>query len=295
MNRSLYIYFFALLITGVFAGCTKEKAARLNAVYLFTVDGLQASFQNYSENGTGYSWDFGDNSPSTADKHPSHVYSKAGTYPVKLTVKGANGQTDSFEDKVTIYGPSIRVDGNFTDWRDIPYLDDNIVHADGIIKKMKVWGDRDKMSVYIEGNSTLTSAKIIELFVNADNNHQTGWAAGWYSNTGSGIELVLSGDYVGQASDPWAARYAGDGGWTQPVEIPGYSGQSKFSDIKPVDNGMAFEFSISKLLLEKSLRQPPLKSAVTFNIFLYDAGWGTIGSAPKIWSPQLGQIPITFQ
>ncbi|MFT3681461.1 MAG: PKD domain-containing protein [Ferruginibacter sp.] len=47
---------------------------------------------------TGWTWDFGDNSPvNTTDQNPTHTYATAGSYPVKLTVTSAAGCTSSVE------------------------------------------------------------------------------------------------------------------------------------------------------------------------------------------------------
>jgi len=44
---------------------------------------------------TGYTWDFGDNSPVSSAQLPSHTYSTAGTYNVKLTVTTSTGCSSS--------------------------------------------------------------------------------------------------------------------------------------------------------------------------------------------------------
>jgi PKD repeat protein len=45
---------------------------------------------------SGYAWDFGDTTTST-DKNPSHQYTAAGTYTVKLTVTGPGGSDDEIK------------------------------------------------------------------------------------------------------------------------------------------------------------------------------------------------------
>ncbi len=51
---------------------------------------LTVQFTDISENATEWSWNFGDNTCSTA-KNPVHTYSKARKYTVSLTVKNENG------------------------------------------------------------------------------------------------------------------------------------------------------------------------------------------------------------
>ena len=53
-------------------------------------------------------------------KNPVHVFKGKGNYVVKLTATNGNLE-DVFEDTVKIYGPSIKIDGDFTDWSYIDY------------------------------------------------------------------------------------------------------------------------------------------------------------------------------
>lgn len=50
-------------------------------------------FENRSEGGASYLWDFGDGTTSTV-AHPDHVYRKEGAYHVELTVTNENGCID---------------------------------------------------------------------------------------------------------------------------------------------------------------------------------------------------------
>jgi uncharacterized repeat protein (TIGR01451 family) len=57
---------------------------------------------------TGYSWDFGDTTTSTAANPPNHVYNSANTYNVILTVNGSGG-SDAFTVPITVNGlPDLR-------------------------------------------------------------------------------------------------------------------------------------------------------------------------------------------
>lgn len=42
---------------------------------------------------TSWSWDFGDGSPASTQQNPSHTYSAAGTFDVKLTATNQYGST----------------------------------------------------------------------------------------------------------------------------------------------------------------------------------------------------------
>ncbi|MFT3700952.1 MAG: PKD domain-containing protein [Agriterribacter sp.] len=52
---------------------------------------LTVSFQDITPNSTGWQWDFGDGSTSTADPSPTHTYLVPGKYSVKLTVTTSTG------------------------------------------------------------------------------------------------------------------------------------------------------------------------------------------------------------
>jgi PKD repeat protein len=67
------------------------------AVFTSALDasgGRKYNFTNTSANGLSYLWDFGDGTPTSTDKSPSHVYSTAGAYTVKLTTIGAAGEVN---------------------------------------------------------------------------------------------------------------------------------------------------------------------------------------------------------
>ncbi|NDP20043.1 MAG: PKD domain-containing protein [Paludibacter sp.] len=55
-------------------------------IYSVAADNIKKiNFENKSLNSVSYTWDFGDSTPVSTEKSPSHVYATAGTYSVKLT------------------------------------------------------------------------------------------------------------------------------------------------------------------------------------------------------------------
>jgi len=62
-----------------------------SASFTYTITGVTTQFTSTSNNATSYSWDFGDNSPVSAQQNPSHTYTANGTYTVTLTVTGPCG------------------------------------------------------------------------------------------------------------------------------------------------------------------------------------------------------------
>ena len=64
---------------------------------------LNVDFTNLSLGDiTSFTWDFGDGTPTSSAVHPSHTFSSAGQFNVRLTVVGANGQTDSMTQQVRV-------------------------------------------------------------------------------------------------------------------------------------------------------------------------------------------------
>ncbi|MDX1350796.1 MAG: PKD domain-containing protein, partial [Putridiphycobacter sp.] len=93
----------------LFGPCSPEVEATTNAWYAVGVGGpyvnyviadfsaidsvfcnapASVTFQNWSVNGTTFTWDFGDASPTVSGVNPSHIYSTIGTYDVSLIADG---------------------------------------------------------------------------------------------------------------------------------------------------------------------------------------------------------------
>jgi len=74
-------------------------------------------FINSSTSAVNYVWDFGDGSPTTTAVNPSHVFTNAGTYFVKLFASNPNGCTFSLDSTILtiiVKDDSISADFNFT-------------------------------------------------------------------------------------------------------------------------------------------------------------------------------------
>lgn len=65
------------------------------------------SFNNTSSNATGYTWDFGDLTTSTATTPPAKIYASVGTYTIKL--KATNPLSCNLADSITL---TVKVDTN---------------------------------------------------------------------------------------------------------------------------------------------------------------------------------------
>ncbi|MFC0390188.1 OmpL47-type beta-barrel domain-containing protein [Paenibacillus mendelii] len=70
------------------------------------ISGQTVTFKNLSTDEdndiVSWKWEFGDNSPISVEKEPTHTFPGAGTYPVKLTVTDSQGHTSSYTLEQTV-------------------------------------------------------------------------------------------------------------------------------------------------------------------------------------------------
>lgn len=99
-SNKIYLILFCVM-SFIFTISCKETATLPPpapfAVFDFSKDGgeppLEISFTNKSSNTQTYVWDFGDNTPTSTELSPKHIYTAAGTYTVTLTATGKGGTT----------------------------------------------------------------------------------------------------------------------------------------------------------------------------------------------------------
>lgn len=101
------------------------------------------SFDNFSQNATGYSWDFGDSNSST-EENPSHTYTDAGEFAVVLTASNAEGTTHTQTKTVTITDPNSAIKDLTGDTEKVWKLSRNIADEEfplivGPIDRSQVW------------------------------------------------------------------------------------------------------------------------------------------------------------
>ena len=92
--------------------CKKDKKdLEVLSSFAYKIDSSnfkKVVFTNWSKNYTSLSWDFGDNSGTSAETNPEHTYDSLGKYDVTLTATWLEGgtTTDSYSTEVTIADPN---------------------------------------------------------------------------------------------------------------------------------------------------------------------------------------------
>jgi len=94
---------------------TVTSGPPLTASFTYSANGLTVLFTDTSTGGpTSWQWDFGDGKPFDTRQNPQHVYDRAGTYIVFLTVRGAQGQSATTSQFLTVGGTAPAADFKFS-------------------------------------------------------------------------------------------------------------------------------------------------------------------------------------
>lgn len=241
-------------------GCSKNKndAAPFKALFSFNVSGFNTNFSNFTDftnyNGpyAEYVWDFGDGETSTLAS-PTHTYGSTGEYQVTLTATKL-GQTSTFSDKVTIKGPEIKIDGDFSDWDHIDFVYTND-DPDAVLKSVKVFESGGNINFYVEGSQEMDFSEA-QMFFNTDNDPATGFQSGDFP-MGSGAEYSFYGEGLGDYTevnehqgapedDDWDNIFYYDASDDETSN----DGGPTFSSVSDLPNGnKAIEFAFPRALL----------------------------------------------
>lgn len=266
-----------LLISGFMFflnSCSKEKTGGLNAVFSYVADGYKTNFTNFSSGATTYFWDFGDGDTSNM-RSPVHIFKGKGDFLV--TLKAFNGeQESSFTDTVKIFGPNIKIDGDFSDWDYVDYTAQN--EGTSSITGVKTVAGQRYLYFLIEGTENM-ALDIIDIYLDTDNNPATGFAT-WMYPAGSGAEFLFEGSISGRWGDLFKhAGAPGDWNWSA---IGGYDDILFASEIKVRNGKKVIELSI------QTDKFGSLKGAVNFAILESTSGWAEIGNIPASQQPTSG-------
>lgn len=271
MKRSIYLLAVSMLIiTG--SSCKKESTGSgLKAVFSYVADGYKVNFTNFSTGAREYSWDFGDGSGETSTlKGPQHVFTRKGDFLVTLTAKNGT-ETNTFTDTVSITGPNIKIDGDFSDWTYVAYAAENSPTFTSSIRAIKTFASPDNINIYLEGNANM-NMEIVDIYIDANNNPATGFAS-WLYPLGSGADFLAEGSPVDGWGDVFGHVGPGTGwGWNG---VASFAEALSFSAVKTEGGKKIIEFSIKKSVLGT------VSQFVNLAILENNSSWTQVGIIPE--------------
>ncbi|UXP32243.1 PKD domain-containing protein [Reichenbachiella agarivorans] len=248
-----------LVSATVFFSCEdkEDKLLAPEAGFTSEIDGKTITLTNTTEGEeVTYSWDFGDGNTSV-EVSPSHTYEVNGSYVITLIATNESG-TDDTQAAVEII--NIKIDGDLSDWDDIPALD---FEGDGSFVQVKMENlGNQKLYVYIEGNQDATS--FIDFWLDLDHeatalgeSDTTGYTnPALYPATNLGLDVLFEGIFGSPSGRELSGMFFGifytdddDDLFTNNTDFskriePGFSNQVIFSDFVKTEGSVAYEFSI---------------------------------------------------
>jgi len=243
-----------------------DSGGNVKAVFSYVPDGFKVTFTDFSVNAKTYFWEFGDGDTSNVH-NPQHIYHSKGSFLAKLSI--TNGSVKkTFEDTVFIAGPSIKIDGNFTDWEYVDYAYQS-PDSNGTVLAVKTYASPAYLNFYIEGKEDM-KLDLFDMFIDADNNAATGFQL-WMYPMGSGAEYLCEGGIAGGSI--YFHTGGDNNGWSwDPVTT--FDVAYKFSAIKSVSGKKIIEFSVKRDLLGTQ------KNYVNFAFHELSPSYSIVGSAP---------------
>lgn len=271
MKRTIYLLAVSMLIiTG--SSCKKENAGSgLKAVFSYVADGYKVNFTNFSTNAKEYSWEFGDGSGETSTlRGPQHVFNRKGDFLVTLTAKNG-AETSTFTDTVSIIGPNIRIDGDFSDWTYVPFAAENSAGFTSSIRAIKTFASSDMINIYLEGDANM-NMEIVDIYIDANNNPASGYAT-WLYPAGSGADFLAEGSPIGGWGDVFSHVGPGTGwGWNG---VASFADALSFSTVKTEGGKKMIEFAIKKSVLGS------VSQFVNLAILENNSSWTQVGIIPE--------------
>ena len=266
-----------LLAMLIINSCKKEEdgGSGTKAVFSYVADGYKVNFTNFSTNATEYSWDFGDGSNQVSTKKsPQYIFKRKGDFLVSLTVKTGD-EVSTFIDTVSIIGPNIKMDGDFSDWEYVDYSYTNATGTGGNLLAVKTFASSTAINFYLEGTADM-NMEIMDLYLDADNNPATGFST-WQYPLGSGAEFLFEGSLVGGWGDMYAHSGPPAGFTFAPVFT--FAESLSYSPLKTVAGKKVIEFAIKRDKLGST------KNFVNYSITELTSGWAAVGSLPVSTTP----------
>ena len=284
MKRNIIYLLGAFVITLASSSCKKESTGSgLKAVFSYVADGYKVNFTNFSTNATEYSWDFGDASGAVStSKTPQHIFTKKGDFLVSLTAKRGT-ETSTFVDTVSIIGPNIKIDGDYSDWQYVEYTYTNPATYGGTLLAVKTFASSQLINFYLEGTPDM-KIELFDMYIDADNNPATGFSTYLYP-AGSGADFLCEGPPV---TPGWGSVFIHSGEPTAFSFSPvaSFDEAMNFSSISTVNGKKVIEFSIKKTALGT------IRNFVNFCFIDLSPAYAALGKIPEAETPASKFIAI---
>ncbi len=284
MKRNFLSLLSLLMLMLAFSSCKKDdNGSGLKAVFSYVADGYKVNFTNFSSSAQTYMWEFGDGSGETStSRSPQHVFTSKGDFLVSLTATNGT-ETSTFIDTVSVIGPNIRIDGDFSDWQYVPYTYENSDSFPGTVRKVKAFASSSDIYFQIEGTMDMELA-LIDMYIDGDNNPATGFSTFLYP-AGSGADFLLEGPAT---SPSWGAVYAHSGDPTAFSFSPvaNFDDACQFSALSTVSGKKVIEFSIKKSTLTAT------NHFVNFAFIELTSGYADLGKIPESDTPESKFIAV---
>ncbi|WP_285057480.1 PKD domain-containing protein [Pedobacter ginsengisoli] len=276
MKNSIVLVYCILIALLTSSACKKDdEGSGTKAVFSYVADGYKVNFTNFSTNATEFVWDFGDGSNESSNKKsPQHIFKSKGNFLVSLTAKSGS-LTSTFIDTVSVVGPNIKIDGDFTDWEYVSYSHTNAPGTGGNLQAIKTFASPTHLNFYLEGGADM-KMEILDLYLDADNNTATGFST-WQYPAGSGAEFLFEGSFVGGWGDMYV--HSGPAAAFNFSPVSSFANELSYSAIKTVSGKKVIEFSIKKEKLGA------IRNFVNYSITELTSGWTDVGSIPVSQTP----------
>ncbi len=270
-----------ILITLVIAllGCKDEVHELTNpkADFDYKIFEGEVHFENLSTGSDVFAWEFGDiDNGFSEEKDPVYTYLREGSYDVEVILRAGNGLTgenDIIKKTISLKDvpPSIIVDGDFSDWDNVPYAN---ASGSGSLQKIKWVATKDDISVLLEGTAAM-GMKMLDVKMDVDNNTETGLVSAQFVD-GGGMDVRGVGaefySYINPADSPNGQP------WLYAVN-PGVWFTK--SDIKTLANGnKAVEIKYPKKRLIELIKVPLSSEGISISFVDLKPDWSALGEIP---------------
>jgi len=269
-NNIIYLGLLLVLVFGE-SSCKKDDTGSgTKAVFSYVADGYKVNFTNFSTNATAYSWDFGDQSGVTStSKAPQHIFTKKGDFLVTLTATNGT-ESSEFKDTVSIIGPNIKIDGDFTDWQYVDYTYVNPPAYPGNLLAVKTFASSNLINFYLEGTADM-KIELFDMYLDADNDPATGFSTFLYP-AGSGADFLCEGSPLGSGD---LFKHSGPPSGFTFAPVASFAEAMQFSTIQTVSGKKVIDFSIKKSSLGT------VKNFVNFCFIELTSGYAEVGKIPE--------------